>query len=171
VGGLNTGKNAIHLLDAHIESFRRDEEQRSAAEIVLATIDAESGRLSIARFESPIDPVTIVILHRALRPVSGISAAYVSAAAAKVARIGRVRSPLEIPHGRRAVRSIRLSAIPPTDTAALEMLLPDRWVQAHPEHQLTEREEESGEAQARRRRKRAARRAAAPAWQTADGTL
>ena len=57
----------------------------------------------------------------------------------------------------------RLPAIPPTDTAALEMLLPDRWAQAHPEHRLTEREEESREAQARRRRKRAARRAAASA--------
>jgi hypothetical protein len=51
----------------------------------------------------------------------------------------------------------RLPAIPPTDTAALETLLPDRWVQAHPEHRLTEREEESREAQARRRRKRVAR--------------
>ena len=57
----------------------------------------------------------------------------------------------------------RLPAIPPTDTAALETLLPDRWAQSHPEHRLTEREEESREAQARRRRKRAARRAAASA--------
>jgi transposase len=57
----------------------------------------------------------------------------------------------------------RLPAIPPTDTAALETLLPDRWLQTHPEHRLTEREEESREAQARRRRKRAARRAAASA--------
>jgi len=54
----------------------------------------------------------------------------------------------------------RLPAIPPTDTAALETLLPDRWVQAHTEHRLTERDEESREAQARCRRKRAARRAA-----------
>ena len=42
----------------------------------------------------------------------------------------------------------RLPAIPPTDTAALETLLPDRWLQVHPEHRLTEREQESREAQA-----------------------
>ena len=50
--------------------------------------------------------------------------------------------------------------IAPTDTAALEALLPDRWMAAHPEHRLEQREEESREAQARRRRKRAARRTA-----------
>ena len=54
----------------------------------------------------------------------------------------------------------RLPAVPPTDTAALETLLPDSWAQSHPKHRLTEREEE---ARARRRRKRAARRAAATA--------
>jgi hypothetical protein len=53
----------------------------------------------------------------------------------------------------------RLPAIAPTDTAAMEALLPDRWVAAHPEHRLEQREEESREAQARRRQKRAARRA------------
>ena len=52
----------------------------------------------------------------------------------------------------------RIAAIAPGDTAALEALLPDRWVAAHPEHRLEQREEESREAQARRRRKRAARR-------------
>ncbi len=52
----------------------------------------------------------------------------------------------------------RLPAIAPNDSAALEALLPDRWVAAHPEHRLEQREEESREAQARRRRKRAARR-------------
>jgi hypothetical protein len=51
-----------------------------------------------------------------------------------------------------------IAAIAPGDTAALEALLPDRWVVAHPEHRLEQREEESREAQARRRRKRAARR-------------
>jgi len=61
--------------------------------------------------------------------------------------------------------------LPPSETAALETLLPDRWLQAHPEHRLTERKEQSREAQARRRRKRAVRRAAATAQQTADGTL
>jgi hypothetical protein len=55
----------------------------------------------------------------------------------------------------------RLPAIAPTDIAAMEALLPDRWVAAHPEHRLEQREEESRAAQARRRRKRAARRAAA----------
>jgi transposase len=54
----------------------------------------------------------------------------------------------------------RIAAIAPSDTAALEALLPDRWVAAHPEHRLEQREEESREAQARRRRKRAVRRAA-----------
>ena len=55
----------------------------------------------------------------------------------------------------------RIAAIAPSDTAALEALLPDRWVAAHPEYRLEEREGESREAQARRRRKRAARRVAA----------
>jgi transposase len=55
----------------------------------------------------------------------------------------------------------RIPAIAPGDTAALEALLPDRWVAAHPEHRLEQREEESREAQARRRRKRVARRMAA----------
>jgi transposase/uncharacterized coiled-coil protein SlyX len=54
----------------------------------------------------------------------------------------------------------RIAAVPPGDTAALEALLPDRWLAAHPEHRLEQREEESREAQARRRRKRAARRLA-----------
>ncbi len=55
----------------------------------------------------------------------------------------------------------RIAAIAPGDTAALEALLPDRWLAAHPEHRLEQREEESREAQARRRRKRVARRATA----------
>jgi hypothetical protein len=55
----------------------------------------------------------------------------------------------------------RIAAIAQGDTAALESLLPDRWFAAHPEHQLEQREEESGEAQARRRRRRATRRTAA----------
>ena len=54
----------------------------------------------------------------------------------------------------------RIAAIAPGDTAALEALLPDRWLADHPEHRLEQREEESREAQARRRRKRAARRIA-----------
>jgi transposase len=54
----------------------------------------------------------------------------------------------------------RIAAIAPDDMAALEALLPNRWVAAHPEHRLEQREEESCEAQAHRRRKRAARRIA-----------
>ncbi len=54
-----------------------------------------------------------------------------------------------------------LPAITPDDVAALDALLPDRWALAHPEHVLTERIEESREAQARRRHRRAARRAVA----------
>jgi transposase len=55
----------------------------------------------------------------------------------------------------------RIAAIAPGDMAALEELLPDRWLATHPEHRLEQREEESREAQVRRRRKRAARRIAA----------
>jgi hypothetical protein len=53
----------------------------------------------------------------------------------------------------------RLPGIAPHESAALEALLPERWVAAHPKHRLERREEESREARARRRRKRAARRA------------
>lgn len=55
----------------------------------------------------------------------------------------------------------RIAAIAPGDTAALEALLPDRWLAAHPEHRLEQREEEPREAQSRRRRQRVARRAMA----------
>jgi hypothetical protein len=57
----------------------------------------------------------------------------------------------------------QIAAIAPGDTTALEALLPDRWLAAHPEHCLEQREEESREAQVRRRRKRAARRLAVTA--------
>jgi hypothetical protein len=57
----------------------------------------------------------------------------------------------------------RLPAIPPTETAALRPLLPDRWAQAHPEHVHVSREEELQSAAARRRHSRAQRR------QTATG--
>lgn len=53
----------------------------------------------------------------------------------------------------------RLPAIPPDDTAALEAPLPDRWVAAHPEHRLEERDEEAREALQRRRQRRATGRA------------
>ena len=48
--------------------------------------------------------------------------------------------------------------MPRSVAVAMKTLLPDRWVHAHPEHRLTEREQESREAQVRRRHKRAARR-------------
>lgn len=54
----------------------------------------------------------------------------------------------------------RIPAIAPDDTAALEALLPDRWVAIHPEHRLEQREEESHQARQRRRQRRAARRVA-----------
>ena len=37
----------------------------------------------------------------------------------------------------------RIAAIAPNDIAALEALLPNRWVAVHPEHRLEQREEES----------------------------
>jgi hypothetical protein len=55
----------------------------------------------------------------------------------------------------------RLPVIATDDTAAPEALLPDRWVAAHPEHRMEQREGESLEAQVRRRRKWAVRRIAA----------
>ena len=54
----------------------------------------------------------------------------------------------------------RIAAIAPGDTVALEALLPDRWVAAHPEHRLEQREEESRETLQRRRQRRAIRRVA-----------
>jgi len=54
----------------------------------------------------------------------------------------------------------RIPAISPSDTEALEALLPDRWGANHPEHRLEQREEESRKAQACRRQRRIARRTA-----------
>ncbi|MGA2256323.1 MAG: hypothetical protein ABSG53_16865 [Thermoguttaceae bacterium] len=52
------------------------------------------------------------------------------------------------------------AGIAPGDTAALDALLPDRWLTDHLEHRLEQGEEDSREAQARRHRERIARRAA-----------
>jgi len=52
------------------------------------------------------------------------------------------------------------TATAPGNWGALDALLPDLWLAAHPEHRLEQREGESREAQARRRRKRVARRVA-----------
>jgi len=54
----------------------------------------------------------------------------------------------------------RIAAIVPSDAAAHEVLLPDRWLAAHPEHRLEQLEEKSRATQARRRRTRAAHRIA-----------
>ncbi len=57
----------------------------------------------------------------------------------------------------------RAPSLPADDPAAWEPLLPDRWLAAHPEHKLSDREAEFQAAAARRRRSRAARRKAVAA--------
>lgn len=52
----------------------------------------------------------------------------------------------------------RLPSLLPIDTAAIGDLLPDRWAQAHPDHVLIPRIEESRAAAEQRRQRRAARR-------------
>ena len=52
----------------------------------------------------------------------------------------------------------RLPALPPTDTAAIGELLPDRWAKTHPEQVLLPRLEESRAVAEQRRQRRAARR-------------
>lgn len=52
-----------------------------------------------------------------------------------------------------------LPAVGAGDTASLDQFLPDRWLAAHPQHRLVERERESRQAQTRRKTRRAARRA------------
>ncbi|MBM4000074.1 MAG: hypothetical protein FJ297_11150 [Planctomycetes bacterium] len=51
----------------------------------------------------------------------------------------------------------------PDQVAALELLLPDRWLQSHPEHRSDDRQRELEAAREARRRNRAQRRAAANA--------
>lgn len=53
-----------------------------------------------------------------------------------------------------------LPAVELGNTAGVDAFLPDRWLAAHPEHRLIEREQESQAAQHRRRTRRAARRVA-----------
>ena len=53
-----------------------------------------------------------------------------------------------------------LPAVAADDQPGLDLFLPDRWLAAHPEHRLVERERESQRAQTRRKIRRAARRAA-----------
>jgi hypothetical protein len=53
-----------------------------------------------------------------------------------------------------------LPAVAADDKAGLDPFLPDRWLAAHPQHRLVERERESHQVQARRKIRRAARRAA-----------
>jgi len=52
-----------------------------------------------------------------------------------------------------------LPAVEAGDTASLDQFLPDRWLAAHPQHRLVERERESRQVQTRRKTRRAARRA------------
>lgn len=54
----------------------------------------------------------------------------------------------------------RLPAVAADDKAGIDEFLPDRWLAAHPQHRLVERERESRQAQNRRKTRRAARRAA-----------
>lgn len=56
-----------------------------------------------------------------------------------------------------------LASLSPDQLSALEHLLPDRWLQDHPEHLLADRAEELAAATTRRRRRRATRRATAKA--------
>ncbi len=62
-----------------------------------------------------------------------------------------------------------LPAVAAGDTAGIDAFLPDRWLAAHPEHRMVERERESREAQNRRKTRRAARRAASPAQPAGNG--
>ena len=55
-----------------------------------------------------------------------------------------------------------LPAVAADDAAGIDRFLPDRWLAAHPQHRLVEREQESRQAQSRRKIRRAARRALAP---------
>jgi hypothetical protein len=57
----------------------------------------------------------------------------------------------------------QLPALSADDLLGLDALLPDRWLAAHPQHRLLERQRESHAAQRRRRLRRAARRNAAHA--------
>ena len=52
----------------------------------------------------------------------------------------------------------RLPAVGPTDVTTVGQLLPDRWAQAHPQHILAARVEESRQSAELRRQRRAARR-------------
>ena len=52
----------------------------------------------------------------------------------------------------------KLPALLPTDVVAIGQLLPDCWAQAHPEHVLVARLEESRAAAEQRRQRRSARR-------------
>ena len=53
-----------------------------------------------------------------------------------------------------------LPAVAAGDTAGTDQFLPDRWLAAHPQHRLVERQRESRQVQTRRKARRAARRAA-----------
>ncbi len=62
-----------------------------------------------------------------------------------------------------------LPAVAADDKAGIDQFLPDRWLAAHPQHRLVERERESRQAQNRRKARRAARRAASEGTVASNG--
>jgi hypothetical protein len=76
----------------------------------------------------------------------------------KVIQIARLNHVDVLPYLTDVLR--RLPAVAADDTAGIDEFLPDRWLAAHPQHRLVERERESRQAQDRRKTRRAARRAA-----------
>jgi transposase len=62
-----------------------------------------------------------------------------------------------------------LPAVALDDAAGIDQFLPDRWLAAHPQHRLVERQRESREVQTRRKARRAARRAASAGLAASNG--
>jgi transposase/uncharacterized coiled-coil protein SlyX len=62
-----------------------------------------------------------------------------------------------------------LPAVAADDKAGIDQFLPDRWLAAHPQHRLVERERESRQVQNRRKARRAARRAASEGLAASNG--
>jgi transposase len=70
-----------------------------------------------------------------------------------------IRLPVIVPEYLPIGTSSRFESLTATQRSALEELLPDRWLAAHPQHLLSDRVEELDAAKKRRRRRRASRRA------------
>jgi hypothetical protein len=62
-----------------------------------------------------------------------------------------------------------LPSVAAGDTAGIDQFLPDRWLAAHPQHRLVERQRESRQVQTRRKARRAARRAASQGLAASGG--